>query len=147
MRVIKLGIISFIVFSIILLLFSLLIPSVVRVSRAIDINASKTTILPFLVNEDQWKKWNAFANEEVKVTVLSVDTGMVSTRWKNNNQLVDGYYRLEEAAGITVVQWYFEFKLKWYPWEKFGSIAFDKQFGPHMEESLNNLKKQIENSP
>jgi hypothetical protein len=34
--------------------------------------------------------------------------------------------------------------LKWYPWEKFASIIFDRQLGPYMERSLGNLKKLAE---
>jgi hypothetical protein len=37
--------------------------------------------------------------------------------------------------------------LNWTPWEKFGSITFDKQFGTPMEASLNNLKKLMEKTP
>jgi hypothetical protein len=39
------------------------------------------------------------------------------------------------------VQWYFDFEVNWYPWEKFGSILFDRQLGPSMERSLETLKK------
>jgi hypothetical protein len=46
-----------------------------------------------------------------------------------------------------VLQWYFDIKLRWYPWEKFGSIVFDKQLGPPMEKSLGNLKKLLEKNP
>jgi hypothetical protein len=42
------------------------------------------------------------------------------------------------------VQWYFDFVFRWYPWEKFSSIVYDKQLGPAMEKSLNNLKDLIE---
>jgi hypothetical protein len=59
------------------------------------------------------------------------------------------------ASGFTwhgnddqwVVQWYFDFHLRWYPWEKFSSIVFDKQLGPPMEKSLDNLKKLLEKNP
>ncbi len=147
MRLIKLGMISIVAFSILLFLFSLVIPSTVRVSRAVNIHAEKTAILPFLIHQDKWKDWNVFANEKIDVTVEMVDTAMITTVWKYKDQAINSYYWLEESTGISVVQWYFEFRLKWYPWEKFGSITFDKQFGPAMEQSLNNLKKQIENSP
>ncbi len=127
MRVVKLGIISVIVFSIILLLFSLLIPSTVRISRAINIYAPKASIYPLVADQKNRVKWS-----ELNIS---------------NNKRVQDSFHLEESAGITVVQWYFDFKLNWYPWEKFGSITFDKQVGPVMEQSLNNLKKLVENSP
>lgn len=127
MRVIKLGIISIIVFSILLLLFSLLIPSTVRISRAVNIDAPRASIAPLVEDPKNWVKWS-----ELNVS---------------DSKKVQGKFHFEESAGITVVQWYFDFKLNWYPWEKFGSITFDQQFGPVMERSLNNLKKLVENSP
>jgi hypothetical protein len=45
---------------------------------------------------------------------------------------------------VTVVQWQFEQKIKWYPWEKFGSMMNDKILGTMMEKNLGNLRKLIE---
>jgi hypothetical protein len=53
-------------------------------------------------------------------------------------------FRLIENGSVTTVQWYFDFVFRWYPWEKFSSIVYDKQLGPAMEKSLNNLKDLIE---
>ena len=113
-RFFKLAVISFIIFFIFLYLMSLLIPSQVRISRAINIEAPPETVLPLIADTANWKQWN------------DMSSGTID---------------------ITIVQWYFDFRLRWYPWEKFGSITFDKQFGTSMESSLNNLKKVITNSP
>lgn len=53
-------------------------------------------------------------------------------------------FHLIPAGSVTVVQWYFDFTFKWYPWEKFSSIIYDKQLGPQMEQSLLNLKRLLE---
>ena len=45
---------------------------------------------------------------------------------------------------LTIVQWQFVQKLKWYPWEKFGSFMNDKILGPMMEQNLQNLKRLSE---
>jgi len=42
------------------------------------------------------------------------------------------------------VQWQFEQKLKWYPWEKFASLMSDKIMGPMMEANLDELRKLVE---
>lgn len=147
MRIFKLGLISVVVFFIILLLMSLLIPSHVRVSRAINISAPRIFILPYLQDVNRWPEWNVMAGNEIKVKKISSDTDGLGTSWIFNNRSINSTFWLEESANITVVQWYFDFHLKWYPWEKFGSITFDNQFGTQMEISLNNLKKLIENSP
>jgi hypothetical protein len=54
---------------------------------------------------------------------------------------------MELRTGTITVQWYFDFYLKWEPWEKFSSIVYDKQLGPVMEESLIKLKTLTESNP
>lgn len=147
MRFIKLAIISFIVIFIILFLISLMIPSTVRTSRAINIEAGKNEIYPLLADTSNWHKWNELKNELIKVKTLASDSTLIKSDWSYGTRTIHSFYRLERLGDITVVQWYFEFPLKWYPWEKFGSITFEKQFGPPMEQSLINLKNLVTNSP
>lgn len=147
MRVVKLGLISAIVFAVILFLFSLLIPSTVRISRAVNIQAPQQAVHAKISSLQNWSSWNELYSNNIDVTIHSVTPGMVSSVWKNKDRTLESSFRLEQSAGVTVVQWFFDFRLKWYPWEKFSSITFDKQFGPLMERSLNNLKKELENSP
>lgn len=146
-KIVKLGIISLIVFFIILYLMSLLIPSHVRISRAINIEAPEKKIYPWVSDLKNWEKWNEMVNDKIEVSLVAADSNLITTSWKYKDRTVNSSFRLEESANITVVQWYFDFRLKWYPWEKFGSITFDKQFGAPMERSLINLKKLVENSP
>lgn len=147
MKYIKLGIISLVVFFIILFLMSLLIPSHVRISRAINIEGKKEDIRPLVSELENWEKWNEMADKRIEVKMIPADTSLVTTQWMYNGRTVISSFMMNESANITVVQWYFDFSLKWYPWEKFGSITFDKQFGTPMERSLINLKKLVENSP
>jgi hypothetical protein len=46
----------------------------------------------------------------------------------------------------VTVQWFFEQKINWYPWERFGAMANDKIIGPVMEQSFDKLKKVLEKS-
>lgn len=147
MRLFKLAVISAIVLSVILILMSLLIPSRVRISRAVNIYSPAARIHPFLADTRLWKKWNSLYSEPIRVEVIENRPGRVATVWRHGGRALPGAFELQSGADITVVQWYFDFRLKWYPWEKFGSITFDKQFGTPMEQSLNNLKKLVENSP
>jgi hypothetical protein len=41
------------------------------------------------------------------------------------------------------LQWYMDFKLSWYPWEKFSSLFYEKTYGAMMERGLYNLKKRL----
>jgi len=147
MKLIKLGLISVFFLSLLLYLMSLLIPSRVRISRAVNIDASAETIQQRLTDMSHWDQWNELISEKTTVALVSVLPDTVVTSWKNRSTIVQGVFTIEHSAGVSVLQWYFDFHLRWYPWEKFGSIIFDKQIGPGMENSLNNLKKRIENSP
>lgn len=147
MRFIKLAIISFVVFFVLLYLMSLLIPSHVRISRAININADISEIRPLLADSSRWNQWMDMNTSGIEVILLPSDSSIIPAKWNYKERTINSTFRLEESAGITVVQWYFDFYLKWYPWEKFGSITFDKQFGIPMESSLNKLKNLLEKSP
>ena len=147
MRIVKLAIISFVVIFIILFLISLMIPSTVRTSRAINIEVPKSTIYPLLSDTGKWSKWNELKNDKIQINFLSSDSDLIKTEWSYGERTIYSFYRIERLGNVTVVQWCFEFPLKWYPWEKFGSITFEKQFGPPMEKSLINLKNLVANSP
>lgn len=147
MKILKLALISFVAFFILLYLMSLLIPSYIRISRAINISSPAASVHPFLADTAKWNSWNEAYNGSIHVMVKKSEPTFIESAWTYNERTVESAFRMEESAGVTVVQWYFDFHLKWYPWEKFGSITFDDQFGKPMEQSLNNLKKLIENSP
>lgn len=147
MRIVKLAIISFIVIFVILFLISLMIPATVRTSRAVNIEAPKSNVYPLLADTSNWSKWNSLKNERIRISVLPSDSNLLKTKWSYGSRTIYSFYRIERLGDVTVVQWYFEFPLKWYPWEKFGSITFEKQFGPPMEQSLINLRNLVTNSP
>ena len=160
MRLIKLGLISLVGLSIVILLMSLLIPSTARVSRAITIEAPIDSVYYRVQELDQWERWNmlvqheqqtnlnyskgSIVSNEMEVRFLSADSGAIYTEWKQKGQEpVHSAFTITASGGATVLQWYFDFKVKWYPWEKFGSIIFDRQMGPPMERSLDKLRKQV----
>lgn len=147
MRVVKLALISFIVLFLLLFAMSMFIPSTVRVSRATNMHAGRDAVRPYIDDLSRWPLWNDMTGQGIKITVLRSEPGMVALLWEHAGKTAECFFRMEESAGITVVNWYFDFRLKWYPWEKFGSIALEKQFGMAMESSLENLKRAVENSP
>ena len=162
MRFVKLGLISVVIFSALILLFSLLFPTEVRVSRAINVNASRDKVALLISDMRYWESWNEmlkspelgqkqftadkFSSEEMEIDRLESTPDNIRTLWKRKGtDTVSGHFNLIAAdTTVTVVHWYFDFRVKWYPWEKFGSIIFDKQLGPPMEKSLEILKKMGE---
>lgn len=161
MRIVKLGLISAVVLFLMIYIMSLFIPSHIRISRAIDIAESKDSVARTVGNMTRLKRWNefvqgqltgertdheAFHSDQLTVQVVSVTPDSIKTVWQQPGRTVSGGFSFTEQGGVTVVQWYFDFHQRWYPWEKFASIVFDSQFGPPMERSLSRLKKLIENS-
>lgn len=162
MKFIKLALISIGMLFLLLSAMALLIPSTVRISRAVNISATPEKLLPRLNDLRQWPSWNQFVADSVLtapvisadslrsgklVITLNKSTGdTIVATWKNDQKTITGGYHIIPSGDQLVVQWYFDFTQRWYPWEKFASIGFDKQYGPLMENSLNNLKKLAEES-
>lgn len=147
MRYIKLGIISFIVFFVLLYFMSALIPSTVRISRARNFSTPAAILQPYLADTAKWKQWMVINTGQINISQEGSSDTALKTRWNYQGREIISGFRMEQSAGVTVVQWYFDFHLKWYPWEKFGSITFDKQFGTAMETSLSNLETLVNKSP
>ena len=164
MRFVKLGIISAVVLFGILLLISSLLPSQVRISRAIDINASREKIFPLLADVSKWQQWNEYIRayhnpvaetdmlkaDEIAIFITGKTDSLVTADWQqpSGNKFGSGFAIISNSngQGHTTVQWYFDFHVKWYPWEKFQSIVYDEQLGPSIEKSLAALKRIAEKS-
>lgn len=160
MKIIKLALISFVVLFLLLTAMMSLLPRTIRISRAININAPQQQIRAKLADLNGWKEWNEYVkamahpqistdsiySEEVSIAVRAVYPASIETVWhqQRNRKTFPGVFNLIQGGSVTAVQWYFDFSFNWYPWEKLSSITYDKQLGPQMEQSLENLKKTIE---
>lgn len=160
-KFIKLGIISLVLLFLLLTAMSLLIPSTVRISRAIDINVPSDSILPYVEDLRKWSQWNemitdtVFRDAEINTTAIRTsdleivrtraDKDRILTSWsRGGRKFESGFVIVQTSPESRVVQWYFDIHLRWYPWEKISSIVFDKQLGPPMERSLLRLKNLVE---
>ena len=150
MRFLKLAIISLIILSLVVTGLSALIPSHVRISRAIDIQSSRSPII-YVSDLSKWKEWNKFVQQKdtsLSIELLHATNDSVLTTWQQGSgRKFESSFIFLKGQNYTTVQWYFDFHLKWYPWEKFQSIIYDQQMGPQMESSLTELKRRVETSP
>ena len=161
MKLIRLGIISILALFAIASLIGILLPSNVLVSRAVDITSPKDSIVRFVGNIQQWKTWmDGMDNPSVHiqsattadlagtlVEITQITDSTVISKWTSKNgtfQIATLHIIEVPTQRTSIVQWQFEQKLKWYPWEKLGSMMNDKIIGPMMEKNLNNLKSLIE---
>ena len=161
MRVLKLLVISMIVFAIIMFLVSLLFPSQVRIARAAAVTAPSSELVAKLNDMRNWQQWNEMVNnpeltgvsvssekfQSDQLQVIRKDREPAKHLWLKNGITIESGFNLIPSNGeTTIVQWYMDFPLRWYPWEKFGSILYDKQIGLVMERSLEKFKRMAEDS-
>jgi len=165
MRVVKLGIISIIVFSILITIISLFFPSHVRISKAIDIQTEKDSLLAQLSNAVNWKNWYPGADTSELVMIAGKAKGIVTAdkKWLMITSISDSAIIVSKRIGPDTrkllsgwnifpghipnsftVQWYMDFHLRWYPWEKFSSLLLEKRYGAMMEQGLARLKVLLE---
>ncbi|GEO08953.1 SRPBCC family protein [Segetibacter aerophilus] len=165
MRFIKLGLISIVFLFLVITAISLLLPSTVNVSRAIDISAPADSVSANISDLSRRKYW--FANYDSSQAIVSKNSfgvgasikigrttidlveakaGKITTLWTSGSKTLHGDFNIfkQDSGSHITVQWHFSQHVPWYPWEKFASIASDKIMGPGMEKSLDNLKKLVE---
>jgi hypothetical protein len=159
---------------IIITLFSLLIPSNVRVSRAVMINnTSSGEVYSQIVHFDNWKKWHPIVlldsatlnsypslitgndsgcvivhrGKKVTIHLLTADSTAVKFLLQSagENDIHNEIVITDLPAQNAVqVEWRAIITLDWYPWEKFYGIFIDNLTGPGYEAALNGLKEYIE---
>ncbi|MGC4038762.1 MAG: hypothetical protein QM764_22560 [Chitinophagaceae bacterium] len=167
MKLLRFAILSFIILFLVVYSISLFIPSHVTISRAINMKASSAeAILNKLEDINKWKEWYpgfdtmhiepiVVANGRLlkakflttTVSVIGTKSGETRAEFTsgNKNPIVSGWkMNFYNNSDSLTLQWHLDFKLKWYPWEKFFSLAYDKMYGSQMELGLQNLKKNVE---
>jgi hypothetical protein len=156
MRLVKLAVISFIIFAGIFTAMSLLVPSHIRVSRAITLSRDADSVFYFIKNTSQWHRWHPalqgtdsntlHKNKVLLLPVSRTDTSFV-VRWQQPGKkaMVNGWqlHRFGTADSVAL-QWYMDFQLQWYPWQKFGSLLYEGTYGRMMEQGLQNIKVLVQ---
>lgn len=148
MKIIKLGLISIVAFSLLITFISFFFPSRVRISKATDIHAGREAVLLQLKDTMAWKNWYPGADSADILPVITEQTDSSVTAnslLQNGRRGITGWNIYESGIpGMVTVQWYMDFRLRWYPWEKFSGLLFEKRYGPVMEKGLENLKKLLD---
>lgn len=158
MKYIKLIIISVVFLSALVTGISLLFPSKVIASRAIEVNTSADKIAYFTSDLSHWNQWMSDwkqNNVELKnntayigtqtVRFLDKTDTKVNYEWiatGQNPYLVTFEWTLLKD-NTYVIHWSFEQNVKWYPWEKFQTLLNDKLLGAKMEIELQHLQEAI----
>jgi len=164
MRVIKLAILSFIFLFLLVMIISLFIPGHIRISKATNIVADDTIVYTHIKDLPQWKQWhpalktipeNEFqilkdSSINIRGTTISMverkeDQLVTEMKTDNGRPIISGFKIIRHPRGDSAtLQWYMDFKLRWYPWDKFRSLFYENIYGQQMEQGLLNLKELSE---
>ena len=164
----KLAFISLLVFFIVFTCISLFFPSHLRLSKAINIHTAPDSVWSEIDDLSRWRQWNPFfANlDTAKIEYLDTSKGRwnavkvatTTVRWKemkagehiaemqngDRSPVFSGWKCMKLSADSVTVQWYMDFHLRWYPWEKFGSLLYEGKYGSQMEKGLSNLRSLLQ---
>ena len=152
MRIIKLAIISIALLFIAATAISLLIPSDIRISKAINLHSQPDSIWPLIRNRDKWPQWHpAFINNapqisSIKSIVLHQDDSLYEIKLQQDNKrpVVNGWRFYNASQDSITLQWYMDFHMGPMPWQKLSSLFFENTYGMMMQEGLTNIKKKVE---
>ncbi|GAB3019277.1 hypothetical protein GCM10027051_25430 [Niabella terrae] len=164
MRYLKLLIISIVFFFLAIFGVSLLIPSEVRISRAINLAPGSDTVLREVADLCRWSNWypgldtlnlEAVSQQGSVVTsaraagvtlrILQASDSLVKAELASPGKPVVASWQLIHYPNTDTLtlQQYLDFDIGWYPWDKLSSMVLDKTYGPTMEKGLQNLKANL----
>jgi len=164
MRVIKLAILSFVFLFLLVTIISLFIPAKIRISKATNIAEDDKTVYTYVEDLPNWKQWhpalkNIPENEfhvlkdssiSIRGTTIRIvkrknEELITEMKTDNGRPVISGFKIIQHQQGdSSTLQWYMDFKLRWYPWEKFKSLFYENIYGAQMEQGLLNLKELSE---
>jgi hypothetical protein len=140
-----------VVFFVLLTLGGLLLPAHNVVSRAVNIKAKPTAILPYLQQQNQWRSWIEGVDSvtnlgKQSIQIVSISDSLIVASWKTGQTNYTTKFRIiyNASQGVTIVQWQFEQEVAWYPWERLSTLMNDKILGTLMEKNLAKLQFVVE---
>ena len=147
----------------------LLMPSSVKITRGIIVDADSAKVDQSLMQMNEWSKWMPWIDTASGILIQqqgSLGVAGSALRWKSLDgkregaitfkgrqpgslllaydftgmNKAEGGFRIRKISeGRTEVQWFMEYPLKWYPWERFYGIFLDSMIGAVLENGLQNL--------
>jgi len=154
-------------------IIGLLMPSSVKISRGVILQADSSRVDQLLSDVHAWKTWLPWIQrsdehkQQVKDSVFQTDSSLlwISANRKNEvflkvtgrqpgsillehafkgMNIAQGGFRISAVGkGQTELQWFMEYPLRWYPWERFYGIFLDRMFGSMFEEGFRRLEEVL----
>lgn len=170
MQYVKFFFVSVISLFVVLTALSLLFPSDLRVQRVVNIGAPREKVLAAVGDLKTWPEWNQFvrgtglthlalstpsagvgaklSSDQMTISETAADSDGIALEWdlKGGKRHPGGIAVGNPNQDSITVEWWFDLHFRWYPWEKLGVFVFDRKLGPVMEQSLDSLRRYVENS-
>ncbi len=172
MRLIKFAFLSLLTLFLVLSGISLLLPADLQVARNVAVSRMipQEKVLAAVSDLKAWEHWNTFvrnsgltnlrfsspssgvgaklSSDQFNVTETALDSSSVSLLWdlRGGRQVEGGIQLYKMSPDSLTIQWGFRLHFKWYPWQRMQAFVYDKKLGPQIEESLEELKRFVENS-
>ena len=158
MKLIKLAVISALLLSVLVTAISLLFPSTVIVSRAIEVKSTSEKIAFYAADLNQWSAWMSdWKQNEVRLQndIAFIGTQLIHFESKTDSSVNYQWVATGQAPYVVKIEWFplekgnyvihwtFEQQVSWYPWEKFQTLLNEKLLGGKMEMELQNLQGVI----
>ena len=110
----------------------------------------------------RWKEWYPgadslqplYINGQIRGVILdSLNQGIIVHSDSSSGNSALAYFStkrmlgesrwtvLGEQPNSTSLNWSLKFPLRWYPWEKFSSLFFDKMYGDQLQRGLERIKQ------
>jgi hypothetical protein len=140
MRILKLFLISFLSFFVLLTMVGLLFPSTVNVSRAVDLpGQQKEALIKWIKEPDFQSCWTDTTGQMKAFSVLN-DSTLI---WIKQEDL-ELTWVFHGADGAITLQALAVAHLGWLPWDRFRSLLMEPRYGPWLENNLTIFKACIE---
>lgn len=140
MRVIKLLLLSFTVFFLLLTAVGLLFPARVQISRAIDLPGYQRSYFIKMMDEPAfmtcWADSAGYARESTRKT----DSSLV---WQYRDGTVVSWI-FHGMDGRITLQGHVASHFNWLPWQRFRSLLMEPRYGPWLEKRLARFKSCID---
>jgi hypothetical protein len=170
MQYVRFFIISVISIFVVLTALSLLFPADLRVQRVVNIAAPRASVLSVVGDLKTWPEWNQFirgpglthltistpssgagarlSSDQMTIAETAADSDGIALDWdlKGGKRHAGGIAVGRLNRDSITVEWWFDLHFRWYPWEKLGVFVYDRKLGPVMEQSLDSLRRYMENS-
>ena len=106
--------------------------------------------MSLITDTSKWKEWHPMFQTPAQSSVEPVSANdsviIKKTIGNSGTAVTNGWqiYNYPHSDSLTV-QWYMDMHMKWYPWQKFGSLFYEATYGSMMQNGLTNIKGLAEN--